>query len=89
MRVYVCGPFTHDSLGDVVEAQRAAEAIREMGHQAFVPFIDRLPGRSPLQWLSYCQAMLRLKGETLGPDLETRYAKRRGMPIYDGVDEIP
>jgi hypothetical protein len=39
--------------------------------------------------LEHCDAVLRLPGESRGADNDVAIARRRGLPVYTHIDEIP
>jgi hypothetical protein len=39
--------------------------------------------------LEHCDAVLRLPGDSAGADEDVAIARRRGLPVYHSVDEIP
>ncbi|MEV8358972.1 DUF4406 domain-containing protein [Microbacterium sp. NPDC076895] len=39
--------------------------------------------------LQHCDAVLRLPGESRGADQDVEIARRRGIPVYHALDEIP
>lgn len=39
--------------------------------------------------LAHCDAVLRLPGESTGADQDVAIARRRGLPVYHRVEEIP
>ncbi|MBD3753584.1 MAG: DUF4406 domain-containing protein [Micrococcales bacterium] len=39
--------------------------------------------------LHHCNAVLRLAGESRGADQDVEIARRRGIPVYHSLDEIP
>lgn len=39
-------------------------------------------------WISVCDAVLRLPGESTGADLETKFATERGIPVFTNVEEL-
>ena len=39
--------------------------------------------------LEHCQAVLRLPGDSKGADNDVAIARRRGLPVYFSLDEIP
>jgi hypothetical protein len=97
MRVYVSGPYTK---GDVVlNVRRAIEAGNWLAAKGHVPFIPHLSHfwhmlfpqpyefwmAQDMNWISACDAMVRLPGESSGADREVAAAKKLGMPVYDGV----
>jgi hypothetical protein len=64
----------------------ALPVLREAGAEAdpgqvLYPTAQRL--------LEHCDAVLRLPGESTGADQDVAIARRRGLPVYYSVDEIP
>jgi hypothetical protein len=39
--------------------------------------------------LQHCDAVLRLPGESTGADQDVAIARKRGLPVYDRVEDIP
>lgn len=39
--------------------------------------------------LAHCDAVLRLPGESTGADNDVAIARRRGIPVYTSVEDIP
>jgi hypothetical protein len=39
--------------------------------------------------LEHCDAVLRLPGESTGADQDVAIARRRGLPVYERVEDIP
>lgn len=39
--------------------------------------------------LQHCDAVLRLPGESRGADQDVEIARRRGIPVYHSLDEVP
>ncbi len=39
--------------------------------------------------LEHCDAVLRLPGESRGADQDVAIAERRGIPVYEQIDQIP
>jgi len=100
MRIYISGPYT---IGDVaMNVRRAIDAgdkILEKGHTPFVPhlthfwhFISPKSWETWMkidkEWITFCDAVLRLPGESKGADLEVEYAETLGIPIYYSLEEI-
>lgn len=100
MRIYISGPYT---LGDVaVNVKRAIDAgdkVLEKGHIPFVPhlshfwhFISPKPWETWMkidkEWILFCDAILRLPGESKGADIEVEYAQSMGIPIYYSLEDI-
>ncbi len=41
-----------------------------------------------LFWLSKCDALIRLPGESPGADVEVEYAKQHGIPVFTDIYEL-
>ncbi|MFD4758643.1 DUF4406 domain-containing protein [Streptomyces sp. NPDC058439] len=52
-----------------------------LAEQVLYPTADRL--------LAHCDAVLRLPGASTGADQDVAIARRRGLPVYHDVAEIP
>ncbi|MFE4309243.1 MULTISPECIES: DUF4406 domain-containing protein [unclassified Streptomyces] len=52
-----------------------------LAEQVLYPAADRL--------LAHCDAVLRLPGDSTGADQDVATARRRGLPVYYDVTEIP
>jgi len=52
-----------------------------VAEQIMYPTAERL--------LKYCDAVLRLPGESTGADQDVRIAQERGLPVYHRVEDIP
>jgi hypothetical protein len=100
-RVYVAGPYTK---GDVaVNVRNAILAANELADRGFVPFIPHLfhfwhlvtPRpyedwtRLDFEWLPFCDALLRLPGESSGADAEVVAASELGIPVFYRLDDLP
>jgi hypothetical protein len=99
-RVYIAGPYTKgDVCVNVRNAVHAADAVHALGHAPFVPHLTHLWHMvSPkdyqewlaldIVWLSRCDCLVRIEGESNGADLEVKEAMRLGIPVYYGVAEF-
>ncbi len=84
---------------NVQTAIDAAIALIEFGHNPFTPHLlhyihKRWRVDSPsegkwmelcLEWLSKCDALVRLPGKSEGADNEVAEAKKLGIPVYFGL----
>src|SRR3954454_8198721 len=52
-----------------------------VAEQVMYPTAERL--------LQHCDAVLRLPGESRGADQDVEIARRRGIPVYHSLDEVP
>jgi hypothetical protein len=98
--IYVAGPY---SQGDVAQNIRKAAlmglVLGKLGYIPFIPhlyhFVHILDPQLPdfwmsldLAWLSKCDAMLVLPGESIGVKVEEEYAEDFGIPIYYDVGDL-
>lgn len=94
LKVYVAGPFTQGVVErNVRNAVDAGERLLAAGLVPYVPHLNWLWGYAhehtwqewldlDLEWLSVCQAVLRLPGPSKGADVETKYAEEHGIPVF-------
>jgi hypothetical protein len=98
LRVYVAGPISSNVFEGV---QRGVAAGRQMfldGLAPFVPHFDAfwwLPDGNwrayleyDLEYVSICDAVYRLEGESKGADLECRIAEEHGIPVFYESDSL-
>ncbi|MFJ8443182.1 DUF4406 domain-containing protein [Kitasatospora griseola] len=53
------------------------------------PLADQVLYPTAERLLTHCDAVLRLPGDSTGADRDVAIARRRGLPVYHHVDEIP
>ncbi|WP_406462642.1 DUF4406 domain-containing protein [Streptomyces sp. NBC_00111] len=53
------------------------------------PLADQVLYPTAQRLLTHCDAVLRLPGESAGADQDVATARRRGLPVYDDVAQIP
>ena len=53
------------------------------------PLADEVLYPTAQRLLARCDAVLRLPGESTGADQDVATARRLGLPVYYGLDEIP
>lgn len=101
-RVYVAGPMTRgDRPANVRAGILAGERLRAAGFAPFVPHLTEFWAITTgskgsldewidydLAWLSCCEALIRLPGESEGADIEVAHAVSLGIPIYNSVEEF-
>jgi len=100
IRVYISGPYSN---GDCGENVRVAMTVGDILMRAgFVPFIPHLAHfwhisfphtydewlDWDLAWLSTCDCMLRLPGQSPGADKEVAMARALRIPVYYSVEEV-
>lgn len=98
--VYIASPYTK---GDVAENVRnsleVATALAEMGYVPFAPLLSHFwhlmfPHehefwmKMDLEWVTRCDYLVRLPGESKGADMEVKHALEVGTPVFYGMDEF-
>ncbi|GAA2231307.1 hypothetical protein GCM10010413_31560 [Promicromonospora sukumoe] len=67
----------------------ALPVLRSAGAGATDPLADDVLYPAAERLLARCDAVLRLPGESAGADQDVAIARRRGLPVYHDVAEIP
>ncbi|RPI64256.1 MAG: DUF1937 family protein [Planctomycetaceae bacterium] len=101
MKIYVAGPYTkYDVAINVRNAVKMADKLARRGHTPFVPHLTHFwhiisPHtyefwlEQDLEWLSVCDALIRLPGESDGADKEVAYAVEHGIPVFYRLSDVP
>jgi len=101
MKIYIAGPYSKGDVAvNVCEAIVAGNYISEIGHFPFIPHLTHFwhmiaPHdyefwmRQDDEWLTSCDALLRLKGDSVGADREVARAKELGLEIFYSMFDIP
>lgn len=100
LRVYLAGPYSKgDVEANVASAIDAWHTLHDLGFSPFCPHLTHyLHLRKPLdyeacmtwdfEWLSQCEAVYRLPGESPGADRESRFAEDRGIPVFTSIKKL-
>lgn len=67
----------------------ALPVLRSAGAGPTEPLADQVLHPTAERLLAHCDAVLRLPGDSSGADQDVATARRRGLPVYHDVDEIP
>ncbi|MFF5897910.1 DUF4406 domain-containing protein [Streptomyces argenteolus] len=67
----------------------ALPVLRSAGAGPTDPLADQVLYPAADRLLAHCDAVLRLPGESAGADQDVATARRRGLPVYEDVDQIP
>jgi len=98
--VYIAGPYTNgDTERNIQVAIDTAEKLFALGYVPFVPHLNHYWHlRHPRSyehwmqwccvWLSRCDAVLRLEGESKGADDEVVLANEFQIPVFYSVNEL-
>lgn len=99
-RVFISGPYTNGNVAvNVAAAVEAFHQLRDIGFNPFVPHLfhyAEIAQSRPyedwmqldLHWLSICDCVLRLPGESSGADREVAEAKRLGIPVFYSIGAL-
>lgn len=101
MRIYVAGAISNGIVADNIHAATvAATRLLEAGHAPFLPHLSvvwqMISGHIAYEtwmeydfvWIDICDALVRVPGYSPGGDREVVYARKRGIPVYFGLDEF-
>jgi hypothetical protein len=100
MRIYVAGPYTKgDVKKNVEKAIFFGDWIAAFGHAVFIPHLthfwdEQIPHEwefwmnQDFEWLTVCDAVFRIDGESKGADMEVELAKKLGKPVYTDIAQI-
>ncbi|MFF4340032.1 DUF4406 domain-containing protein [Kitasatospora sp. NPDC001540] len=67
----------------------ALPVLRSAGAGPTDPLAEQVLYPTAARLLDRCDAVLRLPGESTGADLDVATARRRGLPVYHDVSELP
>ncbi|MFJ8883669.1 DUF4406 domain-containing protein [Streptomyces sp. NPDC102402] len=67
----------------------ALPVLRSAGAGPTDPLADQVLYPAADRLLTHCDAVLRLPGDSAGADQDVATARRRGLPVYDDVAQIP
>lgn len=97
MHIYLAGPYTLPRGGEAENTRKAllvAEELRKVGHKVFVPHLMYSGWAGVfgltwqqvmdecLAWVTRCDALVRLPGESRGADAEAELAEDLGLTVY-------
>ena len=100
LRVFISGPYTKGDVAQNVRAAiEAADLLLAQGYDPYVPHLTHFwhllyPHdyeqwiALDLKWLSLCDLVVRLSGESVGADGETAEANRLGIPVVSLEDAM-
>ena len=100
MKVYIAAPYTKGDIGqNVKNVIDCADQLCQLGYTPYIPHLTHfwhIVSPKPVSfwyqydliWLDFCDALLRLPGESSGADKEVEYAKEHCIPVYYSVEEL-
>jgi len=100
IKVYIASPYT---LGDVAinvkDQLDMVDVLMDKGFAPFAPLYSHFQHmahprhytdwiKMDLEWVSVCDCLLRLPGESTGADGEVEHAAKNKIPIFHSVEEL-
>ena len=99
IKIYVAGPYSNGSIVDNVDiAIQYTSELVDMGYAPFCPhlshFVDVYSKKTwsdwmkiDLEFLSRCDVLIRIPGESPRADIEVDRAIRSGIPVLNNLEE--
>lgn len=100
LRVYIAGPISKGPLEhNIRRALKVSASLMDCGFQPYVPhlccFFEISHPQDYERWielglayLSVCEALFRISGESAGADRECQYAEERGIPVFHSIHDL-
>lgn len=100
VKVYIAGPYSGGNVGENVRnAMLTADRIMDAGLIPYCPHLSHFQhilNPRPysewmaicLEWISTCNCLLRLPGDSPGADAEVEYAKQCGLRVYYHLHDL-
>jgi len=97
--VFISGPYSGDVEENVRKALEAADSLMALGYVPYVPHLCHyweLKSHKSYEewncyfnkWLTICDYVLRLPGESSGADAEVKLANELGIRVVDSIDSL-
>lgn len=67
----------------------ALPVLRSAGADVSDPLADEVMYPTAQRLLQHCDAVLRLPGESAGADQDVAIARKRGLPVYYRLEDVP
>ena len=99
IKVYIASPYSGDVNKNVRRQMKTFDTLADEGYAPFIPqlyhFQDLMYPRIYhdwmklcLEWVTSCDVVLRLKGDSEGADMEGSLAKRSDIPVVYSIEEL-
>ncbi len=100
IKVYIASPYTIGDVAVNVKTQMdVANQLMDLGFAPFIPLYSHFQHMAhprpyeywlklDLEWISSCDYVLRLPGESNGADGEVEYARSKNIPVVYSIDEL-
>lgn len=99
-KVYIASPYTiGDQATNVRKSMDCANHLFDSGYIPFIPLLSHFQHmvhprkynewiEYDLTWIESCDALIRLKGESKGADIEVEHAKKCNIPVFISIEQI-
>jgi hypothetical protein len=99
-RIYIAGPYSKgDPKSNVHKAIETANALADLGFAPYVPHFThfwhiRFPRPYDFwleldnQFLPFCDAVLRIPGDSSGADKEVEFAQELNKPVFHSIPDL-
>lgn len=99
-KIYIASPYTQGDVAVNVKRQMdAANELMDLGFAPFAPLMSHFQHMAhprsyaewiqlDWEWLTVCDAVLRLPGDSIGANNEVAVAVARGIPVFYSIDEL-
>lgn len=100
VKVYIAGPYSSGDVGENVHnAMLTADRILDAGLIPYCPHLwhyQHIMTPRPqsewlglvMEWISMCNCIIRMPGDSAGADLEVDYAKQCGLRVYHHLHDL-
>jgi hypothetical protein len=102
IKVYIAAPYTlpiGEQFDNVVKTMEVYDILADHGFNPFNPLLSHFQqGFKPrhydwwikvdLEWLDYCDCLLRLPGESRGADKELNRMVMAGKPVFYNINDL-
>lgn len=100
IKVFISSPYSNGNQVENVNRQiDAADELMSCGFTCFIPLLSHFQHeRNPRpykewllndrEWLSVCDILLRLPGESTGADWEEKQAKIMKIPVFYSIEDL-
>jgi len=100
MKIYIASPYTNGNQAENVRAQLDVfHLLLKAGYIPFAPLLSHFVEIVhphlyddwmvyDLAWLSVCDGVLRLPGESPGADVEVEHAKKLNIPVFYSINDL-
>jgi hypothetical protein len=100
IRVYIASPYRiGDKIENVRRSLEAANKLIQAGMYPYAPLLNHYQNelfpqseetwiKQDLAWISCCQCLLRLPGESFGADGEVAKANFEEIPVFYNIEDL-